>query len=168
MKPDTFARLRESAHRDKDRKAVEFHVEEIRCCVDIMRVREIVSPGKTVPIPSAPHWVIGATDHRESVVPVTDLRLRLGLEPFESPSARWIIVDAGGMDMALLVDAVHGVVTVSVDIERERHPVMDNTDVTWVSSVYSTPDGLIFELDLDAMFDTRRDREDRPENGKTT
>ena len=168
MMLDAFARLRESAHRDKDRKAVEFRVEEIRCCVDIMRVREIVSPGKTVPIPSAPHWVVGATDHREAVVPVTDLRLRLGLPPFESPHAKWIIVDAGGMDMALLVDTVHGVVTISVDIERERHPVMDDTDVTWVRSVYSMPDGLIFELDLDAMFDTQRDHEEQLEDGKTT
>ncbi len=168
MKFDAFARLHESVHRDKDRKAVEFRVEEIRCCVDIMRVREIVSPGKTVPIPSAPHWVVGATDHRESVVPVTDLRLRLGLEPFESTHAKWIIVDAGGMDMALLVDTVHGVVTVSVDIERKRHPVMNGTDVTWVRSVYSMPDGLIFELDLDTMFDTQKDHDERPKNGKTT
>ncbi len=168
MKSDPFARLHESAHRDKDRKAVEFRVKEIRCCVDIMRVREIVSPGKTVPIPSAPHWVVGATDHRELVVPVTDLRLRLGLEPFASTYAKWIIVDTGGMDMALLVDTVHGVVTVSVDNERKRHPVMDGTDVTWVRSVYSMPDGLIFELDLDTMFDTQRDHEERPKNGKTT
>jgi len=168
MNLDAFAHLHESVHRDKDRKAVVFRVEEIRCCVDIMRVREIVSPGKTAPIPSAPHWVVGATDHRESVVPVTDLRLRLGLEPLESTHAKWIIVDAGGMDMALLVDTVHGVVTVSVDIERERHPVMDGADVTWVRSVYSMPDGLIFELDLDTMFDTGRDRKERPENGKTT
>ena len=167
MKSDAFARLHESVHRNKDRKAVEFHLEEIRCCVDIMRVREIVSPGKTVSIPSAPHWVVGAADHRESVVPVTDLRLRLGLKPFQSPHPKWIIVDAGGMDMALLVDTVHGVVTVSVDIERERHPVMDDTDVTWVRSVYSMPDGLIFELDLDNMFDVQKDRDERPKDGNT-
>ena len=168
MKPDAFARLHESVHRNKDRKAVEFHVEDMRCCVDIMRVREIVSPGKTVPIPSAPDWVVGATDHRESVVPVTDLRLRLGLKPFESSHPKWIIVDAGGMDMALLVDTVHGVVTVSADIERERHPVMDGTDVTWVRSVYSMPDGLVFELDLDNMFDTQKDHNEIPNDGKNT
>ena len=132
-----------------------------------MRVREIVTPGKTVPIPSAPHWVVGAADHRESVVPVTDLRLRLGLKPVQSPHPKWIIVDAGGMDMALLVDTVHAVVTVSVDIERERHPVMDGTDVTWVRSVYSMPDGLIFELDLDSMFDVQKDHDERPKDGNT-
>ena len=168
MKPDAFARMHDSVHRNKDRKAVEFHVEEIRCCVDIMRVREIVSPGKTMPIPSAPHWVVGAADHRESVVPVADIRLRLGLESSKPLHPKWIIVDAGGMDMALLVDTVHGVVTVSVDLERERHPLMDGTDVTWVHSVYSMPEGLIFELDLDNMFDAQKNHEERPEDGKIT
>ena len=149
---DVFGKLA-GARGESERKLVQFAVGEILCSVDIMRVREIVNPGPVVPLPSSSPSLLGATDHRETVVPVVDLARHLGLgERREGLRTKWVIAEAGGLDLALLVDEVHGVKAVDGSMERERHPLVDGTDVAWVSRVYGTGMGLLFELDLDAMF----------------
>ena len=44
MKSDAFARLHESVHRNKDRKAVAFHLEEIRC-YSVRILKEVILSG---------------------------------------------------------------------------------------------------------------------------
>ena len=150
MKLDFYSRL-PGASGERERKLVEFLVGEVRYGVDIMLVREIVNPRELIPIPAAPAHVAGMADHRAKAVPVIDLRRRLGLEPVDAPRAKWVIVDAGGMDAAILVDQVVGVTAVSADLRRERHPLMSGLEARWVKDVFGEGDGLVFELELDEV-----------------
>jgi purine-binding chemotaxis protein CheW len=152
MKFDPFGRLAGPRPDDEEQKLIVFQIADIRCGLGIMAVREIVNPGRIVPIPTAPPYVLGAADHRSSLVPVVDLRRRLGLDPSTSPRAKWVIALAGGRDVAMVVDVVTGVSTVGKAERRERHPLTDGTDVAWVKAVYGGAAGLLFELDVEVIL----------------
>lgn len=75
--------------------------------VDIMRVREIIPPAPLTPVPEAPSYVAGVFRLRGDVVPVVDLRRRLGLPPGESTRrAKYVVVKVAGRLLGLMVDEV--------------------------------------------------------------
>jgi len=152
MKIGLFSRLPGVSQSDAERKLVEFVIGDVRYGADIMRVREIVNPRQVIPVPSAPDYVIGVADHRAAVVPVVDLRRRFGLAPIESERAKWVIVDTRGMDTALLVDRVCGVIAVSRAERRDAHPLTDVAQSSWVMDVFGSDGGLVFELDLESVI----------------
>jgi purine-binding chemotaxis protein CheW len=84
--------------------------------VDIMRVREIIPPEPLTPVPEAPAHIAGVLRFRGEVVPVVDLRRRLGL-PAGEPSrrARYVLVKVGGRLLGLMVDEVCEVLRLSRD-----------------------------------------------------
>lgn len=79
--------------------------------VDLRRVREIVAGAEVVPVPRGPEWVHGVVHLRGAVFPAVDARRRLGLPP-RAPGQhpRFLLVAVGRHTLALLVDAVVGVV----------------------------------------------------------
>lgn len=152
MKYDPFGRLGAQRPEGGERKLIVFEVAGIRCALDIMTVREIVNPGPLVPVPESREYIVGAADHRDNMVPVIDLRRRLGLPERESPRAKWVVALVAGRDAAFVVDVVKGVATFRKEELRERHPLMSGSDVSWVRAVYGGEAGLTFELDADAML----------------
>ena len=76
-------------------------------CIDIGSVREIRGFTASTPLPQAPDYVLGVINLRGAVMPVLDLRARLGLGSTEA-SGRHVIVVVRHDDQTagLLVDAV--------------------------------------------------------------
>ncbi|TAJ70476.1 MAG: purine-binding chemotaxis protein CheW [Phenylobacterium sp.] len=76
-------------------------------CIDIRSVREIRGYTASTPLPQAPEFVLGVINLRGAVMPVMDLRARLGLGRTEA-SGRHVIVVVHHADRpaGLLVDAV--------------------------------------------------------------
>lgn len=76
-------------------------------CIDIRAVREIRGYTASTPLPQAPGYVLGVINLRGAVMPVLDLRGRLGLGKTEA-SGRHVIVVIQHEDQTsgLLVDAV--------------------------------------------------------------
>src|SRR5574341_1282547 len=79
--------------------------------VDIMRVREIISPLPVTPVPRAPAFIEGVIRLRAEVIPVVDVRKRFGL-PATPPTrkTKYVVVRIGGRRLALVVDEVTEVV----------------------------------------------------------
>jgi purine-binding chemotaxis protein CheW len=152
MKFDPFGRLGGQRREDEERKLIVFEVAGIRCALDIMTVKEIINPGPLVPVPEAREFILGAADHRSTMVPVIDMRRRLGLPAWESPRAKWVIALVGGKDAAFVVDVVKGVASFRKEEQRERHPLMSGSDLSWVKTVFGGEAGLTFELDAEAML----------------
>jgi len=75
--------------------------------LDIMRLREIITPLPVTPVPRAPAFVEGVIRLRGDVIPVLDLRRRLGL-PVTSPTRKTkvLIVLVAGRRLGLVVDEV--------------------------------------------------------------
>ncbi len=167
MKLDMLTRSRTDspATRPDERKLVRFTVADVRCAIDIMHVREILQPGDLTSLPGAGGAVIGVANHRNAAIPVVDLRQRLGLPERREGRGRWIVAASRRSLFILLVDTVEGVSSVNRKQLRDRASLGDTTDFTWALSVYGTDDGLLFELDPDAIHTAsgRADGEPREE-----
>ncbi len=75
--------------------------------IDIMRVREIIHPLPITPVPRAPAFVEGVVRLRGEVIPVLDVRKRLGVEARPpTRKSRFLIVNVAGRRIGLVVDEV--------------------------------------------------------------
>jgi purine-binding chemotaxis protein CheW len=91
-----------------------FRVGDEEYVLDIRRVREIVQPLPVLPVPRAPEWMDGVVNLRGEVLPVLDVRRRLGLPPApRTRRTKLLVVNVGGRVLALLVDGVSEVVRVA-------------------------------------------------------
>lgn len=84
---------------------------EAEYVVDLRRVKEVVAGAEVVQVPRSLGWVDGVVHLRGAVLPAVDVRRRLGLPPRPpGRSPRLLLLAVGRRTLALLVDAVVGVV----------------------------------------------------------
>jgi purine-binding chemotaxis protein CheW len=140
-------------------KVVNFRVGDINCAVNIMHVSEIILPIHITSLPNSPGFILGVADHRESAIPVVDLRKRLGVSEKDSENRKWIIANVMEKRVAIVVDSVKGVTTVHQDQERDRFSLNESSDVSWAKKVYGSEDGLIFEIDLNSISQVALDEQ---------
>jgi purine-binding chemotaxis protein CheW len=90
-----------------------FAVGDEEYVIDIRRIREIVQPLPVMTVPRAPEWMDGVVNLRGEVVPMVDVRRRLGLAPAaRTRRTKLLIVHVAGRLVALLVDAVSEVIRI--------------------------------------------------------
>jgi len=138
--------------KDPSKNLVECIVGDVRYAVTIAVVREIVNPLTTVPLPSAPPWIVGVADYRDEVVPVVDLRRRFGLGGAEAtPKTKWVVVQKDDVSFALIVDAVTEVFR-SGDL-RPPPAVAHGADVRSLEGVTTHGASMVFVLDVGRLAD---------------
>jgi purine-binding chemotaxis protein CheW len=88
-----------------------FRIGDEDYAIDLLRVREIIAPLPVTPVPRAPAFVEGVVRLRGEVVPVLDVRKRLGAE-VRPPTrkSRFLVVHVAGRRIGLVVDEVCEVV----------------------------------------------------------
>ena len=140
---------------DRTKNLVGFVVGELRCAVDILRVREVLNPLPIVALPQAPPTVAGVADHRGEVLPVVDLRRRLGLPAADATRrTKWIVVRIGKKNIALVVDSVSDVFGAGEDNVRDV-PALGRGDAAGgFSAAYAHEGALVFVIDVDRIVAT--------------
>jgi purine-binding chemotaxis protein CheW len=96
---------------------------------DIMTIREIRGWTPTTPLPHQPDYVRGVINLRGAVLPVVDLKSRLGHGQTDTTAKHVIIVvKCGNSTIGLLVDAVSDIMTVTTgdiqatpELARDAH-----------------------------------------------
>lgn len=103
------------------RQLITFQLNDQVLGVDIMAIREIRAWSPATQLPNVPAYVRGVVNLRGIVLPVLDLRCRLGWGETE-PTARHVIVVVriGEQLQGLIVDAVNDIVSVG---SNELQPV---------------------------------------------
>jgi purine-binding chemotaxis protein CheW len=88
-------------------EVISFEIGGQEFCIDIRAVREIRGWTQATPLPNAPSSVLGVINLRGMIMPVIDLRSRLGLGATE-PTPRHVIVviHHAARTFGLLVDGV--------------------------------------------------------------
>jgi purine-binding chemotaxis protein CheW len=116
--------------------------------VDSACVAEVLHSARLTPVPLSPAAVAGLLHLRGRIVPVIDIRRRLGLEPGEPDVAQTNLVLRLGDDwVSLLVDEVLDVQVVPLD-EVERTATTAASPATdAVVGVFATEAGLVHVLD---------------------
>jgi purine-binding chemotaxis protein CheW len=93
-----------------------FEVAKLLVGIDILSIQEILRVQPVTVVPLAPSSVRGLMSLRGQIVPVVDLRVRLGLPASESETAGFdVIVRTSQGAVSLLVDEVGDVVEVGED-----------------------------------------------------
>ena len=126
--------------RDEEYGVNIFQVQEIRNLVDITRV------------PFSASYIQGVINLRGSVLPVIDLKKRLGLEqtPY-TDDTRIVTVMVGELPVGMLVDAVTEVLTIKSKLVDPKKAV-DKTDISKFLSGIGNIDGrLVIMLNLEEI-----------------
>lgn len=103
---------------------------------DIMTIREIRGWTDTTALPHVPDYVRGVINLRGMVLPVIDLKARLGLGQTEATVKHVIIVvNSGDRTIGLLVDAVSDILTVSQNEIQAVPDVMRESQNDYVEGI---------------------------------
>lgn len=127
----------------------------------IDQIQEVLRVDRITRVPHAPHPVRGVTNLRGHVLPVVDLRVRLGLDAVEIGSAhRIVVVRSKGRLIGLLVDGVAEVATLD-RLKIEEPPADVLTERSYhIIGVVQRGDVLVILLDADSVLQVR-DVDDR-------
>jgi purine-binding chemotaxis protein CheW len=124
-----------------------FDVAAQRFALPLPNVREVLRAVAITRLPDAPAVIEGVIDVRGSLVPVMDLRARVGLprRPLELED-RLIVVESDGRTLALRVDRVHWTIEVeerALESTRTLAP-----EAAYIAGVARLEDGLVLIHDL--------------------
>ena len=121
--------------------------------VDIGAVREIIRMQEITKVPRSPEFVEGIINLRGNVIPVIDLRKRFSLIGAERDKEnRILVVDIGGKDIGVIVDAVTEVLRIASDSVEPPSAVITTFDSTYLLGIAKLEDRLIILLDLQSVL----------------
>jgi hypothetical protein len=104
-------------------------------------------------LPQAPEHVRGVTNLRGRILPVVELRSRLGLATAAvTPKSRIVVTEAHGRILGLLVDAVLQVTRIPADSVQPPPEDILTPQADWLAGVARRSDRLLILLDLDAVL----------------
>ena len=100
------------------------------------QVKDIITDYAITGIPQVPNYVRGVINLRGQIIPMLDIRLRLGKAPQDNFCG--IVVDVDGNMVGILVDMVEQMVDVPLG---DILPVPTNSGQAMVSGMCTLPDG---------------------------
>ena len=126
-----------------------FMLSDEEYALDILEIKEIVRLQPITPVPRSPAWLRGIVTLRGLVVPIFDLRSRLGLAQIEhGPDTRIIVVYRGEELAGLIVDSITQVMRLPVEsIEPPPHTI-GQVEAEFLRGVARFRDRLVILLNL--------------------
>lgn len=126
---------------------ISFEIGGQEFCIDISVVREIRGWSIATPMPQSPDFVHGIINLRGSIMPVIDLRARLGLGVTEPSSRHVIVVVQDGQRCAgLLVDGVQETFTVDSTLPQAAPELGATVDERFVDAIIPMDGRMISRL----------------------
>ena len=126
--------------------------------VDILRVQEIRGWSRPMPLPNTPAYIKGVINIRGDIVPIADLRERLGLASIQATATTVIVVvrvehDGQGRTMGFVVDAMSDVTSVARDAIKPPPELAEMAGMAGMSSgIALVEQRMITLLDVDRVF----------------
>lgn len=125
--------------------------------VEILRVQEIRGWSKVTQIPEAPAHVLGVLNLRGSIVPIVDLRMRMGLERIEYTPLTVIVVlsvqsDAGRRDFGIVVDGVSDVTDLTQENLKPAPDLGSGVNTDYIRALAAVGDRMMMLLDVDRLL----------------
>ncbi|MDY6903072.1 MAG: chemotaxis protein CheW [Thermodesulfobacteriota bacterium] len=143
---------------DKEGKYLTFQLADEEYGIGIMKIKEIIGMMPITSVPRTPDFIKGVVNLRGKVIPVTDLRLKLGMDEVEVTDRTCIIVTeirgkTSSIQMGIIVDAVSEVLNVKAE-EVEDTPEFGTTiDTAYILGIAKMDDGGVkILLDIDRIL----------------
>ncbi len=122
--------------------------------IDILRVQEIRSYEPPTRIANAPAFIKGVVNLRGVIVPIVDLRLKLGCDTAEYNDFTVVIVlTVKGRVVGAVVDSVSDVLELSAESVRPA-PMMNSqaVDTSFITGIGSVADRMLILMDIEALM----------------
>jgi purine-binding chemotaxis protein CheW len=104
-------------------------------------------------MPNSPAHIEGIINLRGKIVPVIDLRIKMGLKAIENNSeSRIIVVELQGKIIGFKVDAVYEVLRIPRSITEAPPELVSNINSQYITSVGKIDDRLLILLDLEKIL----------------
>ena len=129
--------------------------------VDISVIENIVRMQRITRVPNVAAYIKGVINLRGEIVPIMNLRLKIGLEEIEyTKDTRIIIIKTENYGkIGLIVDAVKEVVALEED-QLEKLPYDNSEENHFVSAVGKVDNTLVSVLDLGVVLYDKQSKEE--------
>lgn len=122
--------------------------------INIMAIKEITKPREVTEIPGTPEFVSGIVSLRGTIIPIIDMRSRLGLSRENvTGKERVVVIKNDRSFCGLLVDEVIQVVRVNKENVEPAPSVLEGIDRDFVSGIGRSEGRLIIILNLENIAD---------------
>lgn len=125
--------------------------------IDILKVQEIRSYEPPTRIANAPAFVKGVINLRGVIVPIVDLRVKLGCQAIDYNGFTVVIVlNVKGRVVGTVVDSVSDVLELGPQAIRAAPEMSCNVDSACITGIGSVADRMLILIDIEALL-TRPD-----------
>jgi purine-binding chemotaxis protein CheW len=124
--------------------------------IDIFRIREVIHSQKISSIPKSPRFVEGVIDVRNQIIPVINLKKRLGIQEDSGYRQRIVILDLDGQLLGVIVDDISRV----LKLETKNYEILPDTvtgdmERSCITRIAKTEGELIIIVSPERILDHR-------------
>jgi purine-binding chemotaxis protein CheW len=121
--------------------------------VDILNVQEINRMTQITKVPNSPEFVEGVINLRGRIIPVIDLRSRIGIIKKDADkNTRIVVIEIQEKIIGFIVDAVKEVLRIPADITEAPPELVNGIDSEFIKAVGKLDDRLLILLDLEKII----------------
>lgn len=132
---------------------VSFNIGEEEFGVDILKVQEIIRMLEITRVPNAPDYVEGVINLRGKVIPIIDLRKRIGMpSKDDDKDTRIVVVEIDNKVVGFIVDSVNEVLRINENITEAPPPMVSGIDSEYITAIGKLNDRLLILLDLSRVL----------------
>jgi len=121
--------------------------------IDILKVQEIRSYEQPTRIANAPAFIKGVVNLRGVIVPIVDLRVKLGCDSCEYNGFTVVIVlNVKGRVVGAVVDSVSDVLELAGDAIKAAPEMHTAVDTSFITGIGSINERMLILMDIEALM----------------
>lgn len=142
-----------AAASQSSQEVLTFTIDDQNYGLDLLTVREIRAWTEVTPLPNTPPFVRGVINLRGAVVPIFDLRVRLGGGVTQPTSANVVIVvEIGSESCGLLVDTVSDILALDSESLQPVPATAADEEHTFLSALATHEERMVALIDVNRLF----------------
>ena len=140
----------QSSANENGRNYLIFLIDDLKLGVDAEYVVEILNNQVVTYLPMMPNYIRGIFNMRGQIIPVMDIRLRLGKPALEGDQL-WVVLNYDNTQLGIFVDAVDQMIEIPTNA---LHAMPAQSTQVLVSEMCTIPDGsgTMLVLDCEQLF----------------
>jgi purine-binding chemotaxis protein CheW len=134
-------------------KLVTFQLGADRFAADVFSVERVLRFTAPSSVPDVPDWIEGVIEHRGQIIPVVDMRRRLGLPAVERTlETRILVLTTTDGWIGAVVDGVHEVASIPSTAVSAPPALFRGLSAEFVNGIAKLHEQLVVVLDVDRVL----------------
>lgn len=134
-------------------KVIVFQMNEQQYAINIEQVRSIERLQDITEIPRTSAFIKGVINYQDEVVPIVDLKERMGIgETIHTESTRILVAILNELQVGFLVDSATDVIDIDSTIVETAPKIIKNVSTDYLAGVAKLTNDLLLILDTELLF----------------